>query len=86
MTPDTIYIIATVILAAVGIIAVRRTEITDVRAALGEIHADMRDVRADMREIRAATAANTAAIGKLEGALLAHIGGHTHDTAAETKG
>ena len=28
----------------------------------------------------AATSANTAAIAKLEGALLAHIGGHSHGT------
>lgn len=71
MTPDTIAIIATVILAAVGVIAARRNEITDIRSAIT-------DIRSDIRELRTATNANTAAIGELRGLLTAHITGHSH--------
>ena len=64
MTPDTIAIIATVILAAVGVVAVRKS--------------DNAEIHADLRELRATVAANNAAIGELRGLLTAHIAGHSH--------
>ena len=71
MTPDTIAIIATVILAAVGVVAIRKSD-------NAEIHADLRELRGEVSGIKSQISDLRGDISELRGALLAHITGHSH--------
>ena len=72
MTPDTIAIIATVILAAV--VAIRKSD-------NAEIHADLRELRGEVSGIKSQISDLRGDISELRGALLAHITGHSHSVS-----
>ena len=76
LTKDTRAIIIAIVMAVVAIVGINKSDI-------GELRAEMRD---EIRDLRAAISANTAAIAKLEGILLAHIAGHSHGTKVAVAG